>query len=48
MTTVQTAPSGPGLRPDDLASRSPRPAVPVERIVITWEVDRLLAWANPA
>ena len=29
-------------------ARAERIGVPVERIVNTWEIDRLLAWANPA
>jgi len=29
-------------------ARAERTGVPVERIVNTWELDRLLAWANPA
>jgi putative hydrolase len=29
-------------------ARAERTGVPVERIVNTWEMDRLLAWANPA
>jgi putative hydrolase len=29
-------------------ARAERIGVPVERIVNTWELDRLLAWANPA
>ena len=29
-------------------ARAERMAVPLERIVNTWEMDRLLAWANPA
>jgi putative hydrolase len=29
-------------------ARAERMGVPLERIVNTWEVDRLLAWANPA
>jgi len=29
-------------------ARAERLGVPVERIVNTWEMDRLLAWANPA
>jgi len=29
-------------------ARAERLGVPIERIVNTWEVDRLLAWANPA
>ena len=29
-------------------ARAERLGVPTERIVNTWEVDRLLAWARPA